>query len=68
MGDDYSIPHWVNPSFYTSPKARNSSKKFVPRIQVPEIVLNFFGKNPKENPFTKGAAVNVYFIFIYSLG
>lgn len=44
LGDDYNIPHWMNHNFYTSPKRRNKTENFVPRIKVPDIVLSSLGR------------------------
>ena len=63
LGDDYNIPHWMNHSFYASPKSRSTAGKFTPRIKAPEIVLNYFGKNPEGNPHTKGTRMKPRALF-----
>ena len=45
IGDDYNIPHWMNHNFYTSPKRRNKTENFIPRIKVPDIVLSALGRS-----------------------
>lgn len=45
IGDDYNIPHWMNHNFYTSPKIRNKTENFVPRIKVPDVILSSLGRN-----------------------
>ena len=45
IGDDYNIPHWMNHNFYTSPKTRNKTENFVPRIKVPDVILSSLGRN-----------------------
>ena len=55
LGDDYSIPHWINHSFYTLPNSRTAAPgAYVPRIRVPDAVLKHFGKDSKGIPFLKG--------------
>lgn len=36
-GDDYSMPHWINLSFYSSLK-KLAYSKFIPRIKLPPLV------------------------------
>lgn len=50
IGDDYSIPHWINHSFYTSKSQQNRRNIFIPRIKVPDIILQFQGVDDNENP------------------
>ncbi|XP_068748692.1 GATOR1 complex protein DEPDC5-like [Montipora capricornis] len=47
LADDYNIPHWMNHNFYASPKTRNKVDNYVPRIKVPEIVLNSLRRRPE---------------------
>lgn len=54
LGDDYNIPHWMNHSFYASPKSLDKHNSFVPRIQLPDVVLNWFGVDTENNKFSKG--------------
>jgi len=48
IGDDYNIPHWMNHNFYTSPKRRNKTENFIPRIKVPDIVLSALGRSGED--------------------
>lgn len=55
LGDDYSIPHWINHSFYTAPSSRTAATgAYIPRIRVPDTVLRHFGKDIKDIPLFKG--------------
>lgn len=59
LGDDYNIPHWMNHSFYASPKSHDKHHLFLPRITLPDVVINQFGLNPENNQFTKGKNISV---------
>ena len=52
IGDDYSIPHWINHSFYTSKSQKNQWNGFIPRIKVPDVVLQYQGVGINKNPHT----------------
>lgn len=41
IGDDYRIPHWINHSFYTSTSWRTQRNGFIPRIKVPDVILQY---------------------------
>lgn len=50
--DDYSMPHWINLSFYSTNK-KISNSTFIPRIKLPQRVTkpcneNSNGKIPKD--------------------
>ncbi|CAG0899223.1 unnamed protein product, partial [Cyprideis torosa] len=36
--DDFSIPHWINLSFYSMPHSKTGYNTFVPRVRVPPSV------------------------------
>lgn len=40
MPDDYSMPHWINLSFYSTNK-KIAYSSFVPRIKVPPMMDNY---------------------------
>ncbi|XP_028415172.1 GATOR complex protein DEPDC5-like isoform X2 [Dendronephthya gigantea] len=52
IGDDYGIPHWINHSFYTSKSQENQRNSFVPRITVPDLILQHRGDENNRNSQT----------------
>ena len=50
IGDDYGIPHWINHSFYTSKSQKNQWNGFIPRIKVPDVILQYQGVGNNKNP------------------
>ena len=52
IGDDYGIPHWINHSFYTSKSQESQRNSFIPRIKVPDFILQYQGVGNNKNPHT----------------
>ncbi|XP_015779436.1 PREDICTED: LOW QUALITY PROTEIN: DEP domain-containing protein 5-like [Acropora digitifera] len=54
LADNYNIPHWMNHNFYASSKTRNKGETYVPRIKVPEVMLNSVGRRSEDGkePYT----------------
>ena len=48
LADDYNIPHWMNHNFYASSTTRNKGENYVPRIKVPEVMLNSVGRRSED--------------------
>uniref|UniRef100_T1J2N4 DEP domain-containing protein n=1 Tax=Strigamia maritima TaxID=126957 RepID=T1J2N4_STRMM len=48
--DDYSMPHWINLSFYSSSKSSVNYSSFIPRIKLPQMKP----KSQKESVKTTG--------------
>lgn len=44
--DDYSLPHWINLSFYSTNK-KVSYSTFMPRIKIPSLKTENRENNPK---------------------
>lgn len=53
IGDDYGIPHWINHSFYTSKSQENHRNSFIPRIKVPDVILQHLGDGNNRNSPTR---------------
>jgi hypothetical protein len=53
IGDDYGIPHWINHSFYTSKSQKNQGHGFIPRIKVPDVILQHQVLGNTKNPHTR---------------
>lgn len=50
--DDYSMPHWINLSFYSTNK-KIAYSNFIPRIKLPALVSEREDKKDKELPKSK---------------
>lgn len=46
--DDYSMPHWINLSFYSTNK-KVAYSSFIPRIKLPPLCSQSEAENNKEN-------------------
>lgn len=46
--DDYSMPHWINLSFYSTNK-KVAYSTFIPRIKLPPIISQTSSGENKEN-------------------
>ncbi|XP_055373672.1 GATOR complex protein Iml1 isoform X2 [Condylostylus longicornis] len=55
--DDYSLPHWINLSFYSTNK-KVAYSTFIPRIKLPPLVPTNDNENDKENSKIKFLSCN----------
>lgn len=46
--DDYSMPHWINLSFYSTNK-KVAYSTFIPRIKLPPLIQSDGNQDNKEN-------------------
>lgn len=47
IADDYSMPHWINLSFYSTNK-KVAYSTFIPRIKLPPVYSTFDVENKNE--------------------